>query len=319
MRGFIIFVSLWFCLTGLVSSQSNRSSGLFGARGLAITEEILAELALPDWYWGGAHIYKNVEQNYRLVNNKLLDSFFSTRPANGGLYDPQNILNDEQRKKIEKLIASHDMKSAMPLYVNMLAHGQKLSLTEAQLKLRLGKTFRDKNAFVVFYFYGYARGVKGYVLLDDVGFIEDWEVVELFLKSARDAGANVEDFLELESFIKDISKRSYWLEQRLIPPVLVEKQTDQESGQKKKPTDWDQWLLIFTDHSLSIVLAFFILAAGGWYYLWSHKWRKFVLPDGDVAVRLGADYGANVSDTIKFSDPKVSLAEQFDKLKNREL
>jgi len=214
MRKLIIFASLWFCLNGLVFSQSSRSNELYGAKGLAMTEEILAELGLPSWCWDGAHVFENVEQNYRLVDGELLDKFFSTRPAKG-LNDPQHILDVEQQESIEKLIAAHDMKSAIPLYVNVLAHGQKLSLMEDELKLRLREMFKNRSALVIFYYYGYARSVKGYVLLDELGFIEDWEVDELFLKSARDASVQVEDFPEMESFVTDVSKRSYWLEQRL--------------------------------------------------------------------------------------------------------
>jgi hypothetical protein len=318
MRKFIIYVSLWFCLAGLVFSQSSRSNENYGAKGLAMTEEILAQLSLPIWCWNGAHVFENVEQNYRLVDGELLDEFFTMRPAKG-LNDPQHILHDEQRERIEELIAAHDMKSAMPLCVNVLEHGQKLSLTEDELKLRLREMFKDKSALVIFYYYGYARGVKGYVLLDELGFIEDWEVNELFLKSARDASVQVEDFLEMESFVTDVSKRSYWLEQRLIPPVVAKKSNDQEANEKKKRGYWDELLLIFTNHTMTIVLAFWVLATGGWYFLWSRKWRKFVIPDGGVPVRLSADYGANVSDPIEFSDPKISLTEQHEKLKSREL
>lgn len=318
MKKFIIFTSLWLCLTGPVSAQSNRSNVVYGEKGLAMTEEILAEMDLPDWCWGGAHVFENVAQNYKLLDGEMLDAFFTPLAAKG-LNDPQRILDDEQRERIEELIAAHDMKSAIPLYVNVLAHGQKLALMEDELKLRLVEAFKDKNALVVFYFYGYARGVKGYVLIDELGFIEDWEVDELFLKSARDASVQLEHFLEIESFVIDVSKRSYWLEQRLIPPAMAEKNNDQEDNEKKKGRDWDQWLLILTDHTMTLVLAFWVLAAGGWYYLWSRKWRKFVIPDGEVPVRLGAYYGANVSDPIEFSDPKVSLTEQYEKVKNREL
>jgi hypothetical protein len=211
------------------------------------------------------------------------------------------------------------MKSAMPLCVNVLAHGQTLSLSEDQIKLRLKNMFKNKNAIIVFYYYGYARGVKGYVMIDELGFIEDWEVDELFLKSARDASLQMNDFLEMESFVKDVSKRSYWLEQRLMPPLVAEKITEQEDKEKKKLPEWDQYLLILSDHTLTIILGFLFLAAGGCYFLWSRKWRKFVISDGDVPVRLGADYGANVSDPVKFSDTKVSLTEQYENLKNREL
>ena len=318
MREFIIVVSLSFYLTGLVFPQSSRTDEIYGAKGLAMTEDILAEMDLPRWCWGGAHVFENVEQNYRLVDGELLDEFFAIRPAKG-LNDPQHILDDEQRERIEELIAAHDMKSAIPLCVNVLAHGQKLSLMEDELKQRLREMFKGENALVVFYFYGYARGVKGYVLIDELGFIEDWEANELFLKSGRDASVQVDNFLEMESFVTDVSKRSYWLEQRLMPPVVAEKSNDQENNEKKKGGYWDELLLTITNHSMTIVLAFWVLAAGGWYFLWSRKWRKFVIPDGGVPVRLGADYGANLSDPIEFSDPKVSLTEQHEKLKNREL
>ncbi len=67
MKKFIIFTSLWFCLTGLLSAQQSRSNVIYGGKGLAITEEILAEMDLPSWCWGGAHVLDNVTQNYRLI------------------------------------------------------------------------------------------------------------------------------------------------------------------------------------------------------------------------------------------------------------
>lgn len=318
MRTFITLISLFFCLNGLVFSQSSRSDVLYGTRGLEMTKEILAELVLPVWCWDGAHVFENAEWNYRLMDGEMLEEFFSTTPSKG-LNDPQHILDDKQKGRIEDLIAAHDMKSAIPLYVNVLANGQKLSLMEEELKMRLRKMFKNRNAMVIFYYYGYARGVKGYVLIDELGFIEDWEVDELFLKSARDASVQVEDFPEMESFVMDVSKRSYWLEQRLIPPVIAKKSNNTEGNEQKRGGNSDDWLLILLDHTLTLFLAFWLLTAAGWYYLWSRKWRKFVIPDGDVPVRLNADYGANVSDAIEFSEPKSSLTEQYEKIKNKEL
>jgi hypothetical protein len=318
MKNTIIFVSLWLCLAGLVFSQSSRSNKVYGAKGLAITEEILAELNLPVWCWSGAHLFDNVAQNYQLVDGEVLDDFFTIHPAKG-LNDPQNILNDRQRRKIEKLIADHDMKSAMPLYINLMAYGQKLSLNEEDLKVRLRKMLAGRSGLVVFYYYGYVRGVKGYVLLDELGFIEDWEVVELFLKSARDASMQVDDFREMASFVTEVSKRSYWLEQRLIPPVIAEKNNEPKDNTKKNRGIHEQWLLILTDHTMTLVLFLWVLAAAVWYYLWSRKWRKYIILNADVSVRLGANHGANVSDTIEFSDPKVSLTKQYERVKSREL
>lgn len=318
MRNFIISLSLLFCLTELAYSQSNRGSETYGARGLALTEKILSKLDIPSWCWNGGHIFERVKQNFRLVDGELLDQYLDSRPESG-LIDPQDILDSEERDKIEELIAGHDMKSAMPLSINVLRHGQNLSLTEDDLKLRLLKMSKNKSAIVVFYFYGYARGAKGYVLLEDQGFIEDWEVEELFLKSAKDANILIENFSALERFVTDISKRSYWIEQRLMPPVIAEKSDALKDTKSKQQRDWNAFQLILTEHTMTIILALWVIAAGAWYYLWSRKWRKFVMPDSDVPVRLGADYGATVSDLIEFSDPKASIAEQYEKLKNREL
>ena len=318
MRNFIIFILFSFALNGLVFSQSRSSGVSYGAKGLAITEEILTKLSLPSWCWNGAHVYANVERRYGLVDGKLLDDFLSNLPTTG-LNDPQQILDPEERKKIEELIAAHDMKSAMPLRISVLRHGQTIALAEDELKQYLSKVFKNETAIVVFYFYGYARGAKGYVLLDGAGFIDDWEVDELFIKSSRDASLQLEDFLELESFITDVSKRSFWIEQRLMPPVVAERSDEEDIKVNKKQAEWDKLSAALTEHSFTLFLAICVLATGGWYYLWSRRWRKFVIADKDVPVRLGADFGATVSDLIEFSDPKVSLTEQYEKLKNREL
>ena len=283
-----------------------------------MTEEILSELDLPDWYWGGAHVYENVHQSFPLVEGDLLKRYFSQLPT-PGLNDPQQLLDNEQRDKIKELISAHDIKSVMPIYVNVLAHGQEISLSEKEIKLKLSKIFKGQNAMVVFYYYGYARGVTGYVLLDEQGFIDDWEVDQLFLKSARDASVQVEDFTELETFVREFSKRSFWLEQKLIAPVRVEKETQSEKETQKKKGIWDEWLIFMNEHTMTLVLALSTLAVGAWYFLWSRIWRKYVLPDSYVSVRLGADHGANVSDLVEFSDAKISLAEQYKKLRSREL
>jgi hypothetical protein len=318
MRKLILFLLLALTLCGFVSSQSRSSRVSYGSRGLAITEEILTKLNLPSWYWNGAHEYENVERHFGLVDGKLLDEYLSSQPSSG-LNDPQNILNPEQREKIESLISDHDMKSAMPLNINVLRHGQTIALMDEEFKQRLIKQFKNQTAIVVFYFYGYARGAKGYILLDGAGFIDDWEVDELFIKSSRDASLQLEDFLELESFITDVSKRSFWIEQRLMPPVVAERRDEKEIKVNEKQAEWDKLSKAITEHSFTLFLALCVLASGGWYYLWSRRWRKFIIADRDVPVRLGANFGATVSDLIEFSDPKVSLTEQYEKLKNREL
>ena len=93
MRTFITLISLFFCLNGLVFSQSSRSDVLYGTRGLEMTKEILAELVLPVWCWDGAHVFENAEWNYRLMDGEMLEEFFSTTPSKG-LNDPQHILDD---------------------------------------------------------------------------------------------------------------------------------------------------------------------------------------------------------------------------------
>ncbi len=319
MKRLVIYFFLWWCFSGSAFSQSARSGEMHGSQGLAVTEEILTELDLPDWCWAGAHIYEEVERNFRLVDGELLDTYFGKLPASG-LNDPQHILDDEQRQVIEELIAAHDMKSALPLYVNVLAHGQKMALSEDDVKSKLSGMFKEKNAMVIFYYYGYSRGVNGYVMLDEQGFIEGWEVDELFLKSARDASLQVGGDAQMESFVREFSKRSFWLEQKLITPVRAEKNLPtNEHGKSNSSGSWDDFMETVRSHSLTLVLAFWALAAGAWYFLWSRKWRKFILPQGEVPTRLGADNGANVSHTIEFSDATVSLTDQYEKAQSREL
>lgn len=317
-RPFII-VALFMAFIQEGFSQGSRTQELYGKKGLAITEQILSELNLPEWLWGDALDYDTLEKNYRLVDGELLDSYFQTIPA-GGLNDPQQLLDRVQREKLEEVIASHDMKSAMPLYVNVLAYGQKIAVNESEVKGLLSEVFYGKNALVVIYYLGHARGAHGYVILDGQGFVEDWEVDELFLRSAQDASLQVGKHEEILSFVTEFSKRSFWLEQRLITPVMAEKdvsvQEDEESKQHGKLTEF---LSLIHDHSLSLFLFLFVLLIAGRYYLWSTRWRKYVMPDVDIAMRQGAKYGANVSDSIDFSDPKISLSDQYEKIKNREL
>lgn len=322
MRRFIVFLglslTLAFSFAQMSFAQGNRSNTPYGAKGLAMTKEILSELDLPSWYWGGAHIYEEVERNHLVIDGDLLVKYISKFPATG-LNDPQYILDDKQRERIEGLVAAHDMRSAMPLYVNVLSHGQKMLMRDDEIRDALEHQFREKNALVVYYYYGYARGVKGYVLLEDTGIIEGWEVDELFLKSAQDASIQVEKFSEIESFVTEFSKRSYWLEQRLITPVVAVQSDAQEKDEPKKSHALDGFSQTLCDHTLTLTLVLGSLLTGAWYYLWTRKWRNYVIPNGDVPVRLGAEHGAYISDTLEFSDPKNSLTDQHERIKNKEL
>ncbi len=318
MKCFIFTFVLILCVAGLAFPQDSGRSDSYGAKGLAVTEKVLSKLDLPLWCWNGAHDFEKVKERYFLIEGELLDLYFTARP-DSGLIDPQHILDPEQRKKIEKVISEHDMKSALPLCLCVLGNKQKLSLTAVELKLRLLKMFENQtSAIIIFYSYGFARGMKGYILLDEHGFIEDWEVDELFIKSSKDASIQVEEFAELETLMKDISKRSYWIEQKLMPPVIAKKSDFKDTKSSHAKSEWAKMLEPLAEYTMTFALAFVVSAAGALFYLWSNKWRKYVIPDADVPVRLGANYGATVCDTIEFSDPKISLIEQHYKLKETE-
>jgi len=233
------------------------------------------------------------------------------------LNDPQRILTKEVRDNINYLISAHDMKSALPLYIHVLSHDQELLMEEYEIKSSLKHQFREKNALVVFYFYGYAPGAKGYVIIDGEDPGDDWEVNELFHKSAQDASVEAERAAEFESFIRELSKRSYWLEQRLMPPVTAEKNTD--SNNSNNLSYWSNWVTTLQEQSSSLIIITFPLLAGAFYFTWSRKWRKYVLPSTTISERHGARYGANVSNPIEFSDPAISLTEQYEKIKSKEL
>ena len=72
-RPFII-VALFMAFLQAGFSQGSRTQELYGKKGLAITEQILSELNLPEWLWGDALDYETLEKNYRLVDDELLDS-----------------------------------------------------------------------------------------------------------------------------------------------------------------------------------------------------------------------------------------------------
>ncbi len=315
MKHFTNITLIALFLSGITVAQNLRPKDSFGSKGLLKTKAILSELNLPDWLWAGAHQYDNVQRSYRLIDGELLKEYF-TLSITGGIHDPQHILTENQRDQIEQLISTHDMNSAMPIHLNVLYDGQKIPFTEDEMRHKLGTLFKDKNALVIFYHYGDARGTKGYVLLDRQGFVDGWEVDELFLKSARDASIQIDNFTEMESFVSDFSKRSFWLEQKLMPPVAAKKRNNQLIEQKEN-SQWETTTQLLLDHKMKLLLALLPFILGVFYYLWSRRWSKYTLHCNDVPVRLGADYGANVSETIEFSNPNTSLANQYEKTKNK--
>lgn len=319
MRWLILVYLSCIGLAGLTSAQSNRSLQPYGTKGLSKTEEILDELNFPEWYWAGAHVYENVELNYLTMDQELLDQYFGMFPANG-VNDPLSLLDDEEQHEIVELVTTHDMKSAIPLYVIVFPYGQDIPLNEAEQREQLLKMFEGKNAFIIFYYYGYARGVKGYVLLNEQGVIKNWEVDELFLKSSRDASLQIGAFAQMKTFVSEFSKRSFWLEQELIPPLPPEKNSSENAViSESKSSVSSKGMQVLIDHQMTLALVFLTMITGGWYYFWSRRWRKYTLVQSNVSVRLGADYGANVSHCVDFSGANISLSKQYEETTNREL
>ncbi len=308
------YIIVYLCFFNTLTADPNTDN-----QGLNITEKILTELDLPNWFWGGAHNFANIVNNLEQPEDELLNQYlygFSTIAT--GLNDPLNVLNKEEQQIITKLISEHDMKSAFPLYINILNTGQQLPLIRAQIKPRLNHAFKNRNALVMFYHMNDPRNVDGYLCLDEKGVIENWEVDELYIKSARDASIHINSFDQLEHFVRDLSKRSYWLEQKLMPPVLADNSNNSDLSSKTH-SHWNKWFTILSDHIIALSLAIFTILIGLWYFLWSRKWRKFVIPDQKTPLRFGAHHGANISNVIEFSDPRASLSEQYKKIKNNDL
>jgi len=320
MRIGCLFVVLWLAAFAQLGAQAGRGQDAYGARGLGMTKMLLEGLSLPEWCWGGVHEYAEVERNFRTVSGRLLDSYFGDLSASG-VRDPQGLLGAEERKVVEEVLAQHAEVSRFSQLVNVLSAGQELGLSEGDLRERLARQLEGRNVIVIVYFHGKARDAKGYVWLANQGFVENWEVDELFLKSARAASEYVGDGSELESYVKDVAKRSFWIEQQLLPHIVEEKEEEQSEKVEVSESEglgevlWG-WIL---GNTLTLVLCFWVLAAGCWYFLWSRKWRKYVLPSGEVPVRLGAEHGAQLSDVVEYHDPKISLTEQYTRAKEREL
>ena len=124
----------------------------------------------------------------------------------------------------------------------------------------------------------------------------------------------------MEHFLKEFSKRSFWLEKKLIIPQITDHPDDRSTATRQETAPKANSLgATLAENIFTLILMTCVLSLGLWYFLWSTKWRKYVLPLQNPATRLGAEYGANVSNFIEFSNPKSSLNEQYETFKDREL
>jgi len=253
----------------------------------------------------------------------LTELYFNTElTITDGLHDPQKILEDEQATNIKNLISEHQERSQIPITLFLFKQTQEISLTELKLKNRLNKIFTSGNHILVFYFYSEPLRSNGHLLLEnsEESNSADWEVDEMFLKSSRDASVEVESFDQLQSYLQELSKRSFWVESKFItsPPQTEDIAIDSPTKQQT-PKQSNQILGFLNTHILSLIAALAVIIIGIWFYLWSRRWRKFVLPLKEMPHRLGADYGATVSEPLEFSDVKVSLSDQRGKARNNSL
>lgn len=315
---------IWIASTQLAISQDDE-------RGLAQTQELLTELDLPTWFWGGAHQADSIERYHKLISDDLLSQYFrdaESLKTEGGILDQQEILNDEQLKIIQALIDEHGTKSQISMTVFVFKQEHSLALKENQIEATLNSLYEKQNALVIFYYHNEALRSAGYLIMADQTknettgkIIKNWEVDEMFLKTARDASVPVDKFAQLEIYIKELSKRSFWIEQKFISPPLPQGTLEALNGPAPvKPLTNLENIAKFIDQNLLKIIGL-ILAIGAiiWYYLWSKKWKKYVLPIKNMPRRLGAEFGANISTPLEFSDVKASLAEQREKARNREL
>ena len=88
---------------------------------------------------------------------------------------------------------------------------------------------------------------------------------------------------------------------------------------EKQHHEWSASIQILKDYQTTIILTIFAVLAVAWYYFWSRNWRKYRLTHRDVPHRLGADHGAHVSICIEYSDTQLSVSEQYEKAKNKEI
>ena len=253
----------------------------------------------------------------------ILNLYFNTKlDIADGLHDPQEILNEEQSKIILDLITNHSEKSKIPIMLFLFKQNQESPLTESTIHTRLNKIFVDKDQLLVFYYYGNALKSNGHLLLKDEDELltNNWEVNEMFLKSARDASVPVDHFDQLESYVKELSKRSFWIESKFTKNLLIEETPIEQPSVKKEADTIPKYIqTILNEYFLSILTGFIVITAGAWYYLWNRKWRQYVLPLKEMPRRLGAEHGATISTPLEFSDVKVSLSDQRSKARSKDL
>ena len=268
-------------------------------------------------------IIKNASEK-EIKNINITNLYFNTGlEITNGLHDPQEILSEEQSNIIKKLIAEHQDKSKIPITLFLFKQNQKISLTKSKFTNHINKIFPTGNHLLIYYYYGEPLNSTGYLLLEDdqETIVSNWETDEMFLKSSRDASVEIEKIDQLQSYLRELSKRSFWVESKFIPSNLTSnKKTSTEviDAEQKATGQSNQTFHFISQHFISIIAAIALVIAGVWFYLWS-RWRKYVLPLKDMPRRLGADFGATVSTPLEFSDVKVSLSDQRGKANNKSL
>jgi len=196
-------LAIWFLLT--IPSSSQENSNAPSQKKQAIEESI-------------AEAEPNISNLYFSTNINI----------SNGLLDPQKILDEKQFQTIIDLIADHDKTSKIPITLFLFKNEQTIPLTESKIHTRLSKIFAEKNRLLVYYYYGNALNSKGHLLLADADnlIIQSWEVDEMFLKSARDASIPVDYFEQLATYIKELSKRSFWIESKFIKTPISNETTN---------------------------------------------------------------------------------------------
>ena len=288
----------------------------------------------PHWLLESIELDSEVE--IRLLGEDLVREMYlrENSASEGGVdrvvVDPQEFLSHGEVAELQAIIEKHRRESALPIYLYVFGAGQEaLGHTP---KMVYESRFQQQRAVVIFYFYGDARSALGYVHGGKDGEADPYEVAELFRKSGRAASQSIERkphsaSEEMRFFVSDVSRRIFWIENKLIHPDIQVQKVEETAESPQKSTmlgaGGDFFRELQSDPEmkrvwyalLGVVLLCVALVAR---FIYKRK-KLYRFPEPACSVRLGAENGAEVSELIEFSSVKTSLDDQRISLKDSDL
>jgi len=255
------------------------------------------------------------------------------------ILDPQGYLNEEEEAMVIEVLRSHEQLSRVPIDLFVFGSEQQLETMTPQ---KVGEQYLDKrNTALMYYFMGDARATSGYVNggVDEEGesLLDAYQVKNMYTKAGiYAAGLNQGRVEDLCATVTEVSRRMYWIEQELglTTPLDIDAYEQEVAEVKvKKPSRLTKYWGTLKDsigkyvggdaRAVFVVVAILsLLVVVSCFKVFKAIYirvNQVTFPEYNGPTRLGADYGAGVSEIIEFKDARISLSEQKRKLRSDEI